>query len=332
MTKQLLTLKEAYKDFFKVGVAVSPRTLEKDGELIRTQFNSLTAENVMKPEELQPTEGTFTFDEADKLVDFAKANNMDMRGHTLLWHNQTPDWMFKDGDKQASRELALSRLKKHFEVVMDHYQDPFYAWDVCNEVIADSGKDLLRESPWRSIIGDDYVQKAFELAHDANSDVALYYNDYNESHPEKRNKIYTLVKELMDKGAPIHGVGLQAHWGLEDPSLDDIRKAIELYASLGLTLQITEMDVSVFNFEDKRTDLTEPTDEMMEKQAERYDAFFSLFREYSEHIDSVTLWAASDRYNWLDDFPVRGRKNWPMLFDTHNQPKESYKRVVSFNN
>lgn len=330
MTKQVLTLKDAYKDYFKVGVAVSPATIERDGDLIREQFNSLTAENVMKPEEVQPEQGTFTFEQADGIVDFAKENNMTMRGHTLAWHNQTPDWMFKDGDKPASRDVALKHMKEHMHAVMSHFKSPFYAWDVINEVVADEGEDILRESPWRTIIGDDYVQKAFEFARQANPDVALYYNDYNESHPEKRDKIYTMLKDLLDKGTPIDGMGLQAHWGLEDPTLDNIRAAIEKYASLGLTLQVTEMDVSAFNFGDKRTDLTEPTEEMMEKQAKRYEAFFSLFREYSDHIDSVTLWAASDRYNWLDDFPVRGRKNWPMLFDVNNQPKESFKRVVSF--
>lgn len=331
MSDKQITLKEAYKDYFKVGVAVNPGTLKADGELIRKHFNSLTAENHMKPEELQAEEGTFTFDTADQIVEFAKENNMEMRGHTLVWHNQTPEWMFKDGDKEASREVALDHMQKHIEAVMSHYKEPFYAWDVINEVIEDNGNELLRESPWRSIIGDDYVQKAFEFSHAANPDMPLYYNDYNESHPEKRDKIYTLVKDLLDKGTPIHGVGLQAHWGLEDPSLDNIRAAIEKYASLGLKLHITEMDVSVFNFDDKRTDLKEPTAEMMEKQAERYDAFFKLFREYSEHIESVTLWAASDRYNWLDHFPVRGRKNWPMLFDVNNEPKESFHRITSFN-
>ncbi|GEK88839.1 endo-1,4-beta-xylanase [Alkalibacterium putridalgicola] len=327
-----ITLKEAYKNYFKIGVAVNPNTLEKDGDLIKKHFNSLTPENHMKPEELQPKEGEFTFEKADKIVAFAKENDMELRGHTLVWHNQTPEWMFKDGDKEASREVALKHMKEHIEAVLEHYsKEPFYAWDVINEVIADEGDELLRESPWRSIIGDDYVEKAFEFAHAADPNMPLYYNDYNESHPEKREKIYKLVKGLKDKGIPIHGVGLQAHWGLEDPSLDNIREAIEKYASLGLKLHITEMDVSVFNFEDRRTDLSKPTEEMMKKQAERYDAFFKLFREYSEHIESVTLWAASDRYNWLNDFPVRGRKNWPMLFDTENQPKESFLRVTSFN-
>lgn len=330
MKNKIVTLKDVYKDYFKMGVAVSLDTLKKDGELIRTQYNSLTAENVMKPEELQPNEGEFTFETADKIVDFAKDNAMEMRGHVLVWHNQTPEWMFKEGNGQASRELALERLKKHIDVVINRYDDSFYAWDVCNEVIADEGQNLLRESPWREVVGDDFIDKAFEYAREANPDMPLFYNDYNESHPEKREKIYTLVKGLVDRDIPIDGVGLQAHWGLEDPSLDNIRAAIETYASLGLKLHVTEMDVSIYNYEDRRTDLTQPTSEMLEKQAERYDTFFSLFREYKEHIDSVTLWAASDRYNWLDDFPVRGRKNWPMLFDEQNKPKESFHRVTSF--
>ncbi len=330
MTKQMITLKDVYKDSFKIGAAVNLDTLANDGELIRTQFNSLTAENVMKPEELQPTEGEFTFEQADQIVAFAQENEMDMRGHVLVWHNQTPEWMFQDGSGQASRELALERLKKHIDVVMDRYDEPFYAWDVCNEVIADTGSELLRASPWREVVGDDFIEKAFEYAREANPNMPLFYNDYNESHPEKREKIYTLVKGLVDRNIPIDGVGLQAHWGLEDPSLDNIRAAIERYASLGLKLHVTEMDVSVYPYEDRRTDLTQPTPEMLEKQAERYEAFFALFREYKEYIESVTLWAASDRYNWLDDFPVRGRKNWPMLFDEQNKPKESFHRVTSF--
>ncbi|GAA0358812.1 endo-1,4-beta-xylanase [Alkalibacterium iburiense] len=330
MTNKLITLKEAYKDYFKIGVAVNPDTLKNDGELIRTQFNSLTAENLMKPEELQPEEGRFTFEGADQIVQFAKENGMAMRGHTLLWHNQTPDWFFKDGDKTASRELALERMKTHIDTVLERYTDGFYAWDVVNEVIEDKGTDILRQSQWLEVVGEDFIEKAFQFAREASPEMGLFINDYNESHPEKRDKYYTLIKQLVDKGTPIDGVGLQAHWGLEDPSLDNIRAAIEKYASLGLTLQVTEMDVSVFNYDDRRTDLTEPTSEMLEKQAERYDAFFKLFREYSEHIDSVTLWAASDRYNWLNDFPVRGRKNWPMLFDENNQPKESFNRITAF--
>lgn len=330
MTHKLITLKDVYKDYFKIGVAVNPTTLRQDGELIRTQFNSITAENHMKPEELQPEEGIFTFEKADMIADFAKENDLALRGHTLLWHNQTPDWFFKDGDHVASRELALERMKTHITAVLGRYTDGFYAWDVVNEVIEDKGTTILRESNWTKVVGDDFIQKAFEYAREASPNMRLFINDYNESHPEKREKYYSLIKDLIAKGTPINGVGLQAHWGVEGPAIDNIREAIEKYATLGLTLQITEMDVSMFNFDDRRTDLMQPTEQMLALQAERYEQFFDVFREYSKHIDSVTLWAASDRYNWLNDFPVRGRKNWPMLFDENNQPKESFNRIVHF--
>lgn len=331
MSEEVLKLKDVYKDYFKIGTAVNLETLEKDKDLIASQFNSMTAENDMKPIILSLEEEKFNYGPADQIVQFANDNNMGMRGHTLVWHNQTPGWMFKDGDKKAGRELMLSRLEKYIHTTMNHYNDSlFYAWDVVNEAIDDTGSHLLRESPWLDTIGEDYIERSFEFARDANPDIPLFYNDYNESHPHKREKIYKLVKDLIDKEIPVDGIGLQAHWNLEDPHLDDIRRAIEKYASLGLKLHITEMDVSIFNFDDRRKDLTALSPEIEEKQAERYDKFFSIFREYHEHIDSVTLWAVSDRYNWLNDFPVQNRKNWPMLFNETNQPKESFYRVTSF--
>lgn len=331
MTKEWITLKDVYKDYFKIGAAVNPDSLKYDGELIAKHFNSLTAENHMKPLEVQPEEGKFTFEKADSFVEFARKNKQEMRGHTLVWHNQTPRWMFENKNGSlASRDLVLKRLKEHTQTVMTHFNDPFYSWDVVNEAVSDSGNDLLRESPWRDAIGDDYIDRAFEYAKDADPNATLYYNDYNESNPEKREKIYSLVKGLIDRGVPIDGVGLQAHWGLEDPSLDDIRSAIERYADLGMKLQITEMDVSVFAFEDKRKDLNDPTNAMMKEQAERYAQFFEIFREYKEVIEAVTLWGVSDRYTWLSDFPVRNRKNWPLLFDEQNKPKESFYRITEF--
>jgi endo-1,4-beta-xylanase len=196
--------------------------------------------------------------------------------------------------------------------------------------VTDEGPELYRKTNWLDIIGEDYIEKAFEYAHAADPDALLFYNDYNESNPGKREKIYQLVKSLVEKGVPIHGVGLQAHWNLTNPSLDDIRAAIERYASLGLKLQLTELDVSVFNHEDRRTDLTEPTAEIIELQTQRYQQAFALLREYREVITAVTFWGAADDYTWLNDFPVRGRKNWPFLFDENHQPKEAFWKVISF--
>ncbi|MDM5327455.1 endo-1,4-beta-xylanase [Neobacillus sp. CF12] len=323
-TVEVPSLSQVYEQYFNIGAAVNLTTIDSQKELLRKHFNSITAENDIKFIEIQPVEGQFTFEKADQLAAFAKENGMKMRGHTFVWHNQTPDWVFED----ANRETLLQRMKDHITMVMKRYKGTIFCWDVVNEAVTDEGTELYRPTKWLEIIGEDYIEKAFEFAHEADPEALLFYNDYNESNPEKREKIYKLVKSLVDKGVPIHGVGLQAHWNLVNPSLEDIRTAIERYASLGLELHLTELDVSVFNFEDKRTDLTEPTHEMLELQAKRYHQVFQLLRQYQENITSVTFWGAADDYTWLSDFPVRGRKNWPFLFDENHQPKESFWKVV----
>lgn len=328
---EIPSLYKVFKNDFLVGAAVNPVTLNSQKEFIIKHFNSLTSENNMKFENLQPEEGNFTFDHADDLVSFAKNHEKNVRGHTLVWHNQTPDWVFENKNGGITdRQTLLERMKNHIVPVMERYKGQINSWDVVNEAIADNGTQLLRDSKWKQIIGDDFIDKAFEFAHMADPGAELFYNDYNESHPEKREKIYTMTKGLIERGVPIHGIGLQAHWNLSNPSLDQIREAIERYASLGLKLHITEMDVSVFSFEDKRTDLKAPTAEMAAEQTQRYKNLFELLREYSDVISSVTFWGVADNYTWLDDFPVRGRKNWPLLFDQDLKPKQSFWEVVDF--
>lgn len=323
-------LHEAFKEHFLIGAAVNPITLERQRELLTDHFNSVTAENEMKFERLHPAEDQYTFEHADRLIAFARKNGMGVRGHTLVWHNQTPEWVFEDQSGGViDRETVLLRMKSHIETVVARYKGAVYAWDVVNEAVSDSGDELLRKSKWLEIIGEDFIAKAFEYAHTADPGALLFYNDYNESVPHKREKIYALVKSLKEKGVPIHGIGLQAHWNLEHPSLEDIRQAIERYASLGMKLHITELDVSVFNHDDSRTDLLVPTEEMLTRQAERYRQFFQLFKEYRDAIDSVTFWGAADDYTWLDHFPVKGRKNWPFLFDMQHQPKSAYWHVMN---
>ncbi|MFC0470742.1 endo-1,4-beta-xylanase [Halalkalibacter kiskunsagensis] len=326
-------LYEAFKEDFFIGAAVNPITLEGQRDLLKHHFNSLTAENEMKFISLHPTEEEYTFDHADRLISFAKENGMGVRGHTLVWHNQTSEWIFENQDgNTVDRETLMARMKSHIETVMTRYKGNIYAWDVVNEAISDKSGELLRPSKWLEIAGEDFISKAFEYAHVADPNALLFYNDYNESDPEKREKIFTLVKSLKDKGVPIHGIGLQAHWNLESPSLDLIRQAIERYASLDMKLHITELDISVFKHDDQRTDLKEPTAEMMESQAERYGEIFRLFKEYREYITSVTLWGAADDYTWLNNFPVRGRKNWPFPFDAEHKPKQSYWELVNVAN
>ncbi|SEK59226.1 endo-1,4-beta-xylanase [Paenibacillus sp. OK003] len=325
-------LKELYKDAFHIGAAVNPKTIESQRSLLAYHFNSLTAENEMKFSSVHPEQEKYTFEDADVIASFAREQGMALRGHTLVWHNQTPNWLFEnETGGQVERSVLLERLKAHIQTVVGRYKDVIYAWDVVNEVISDDADDenaFLRPSKWLDIAGEDFIAKAFEFAHEADPQALLFYNDYNESDPHKRERIYRLVRSLLDQGVPIHGVGLQAHWNLYDPSLDDMRAAIERYAQLGLQLQLTELDVSVFRFEDRRTDLVQPSQEMLELQAERYESIFRLLHEYKEHISAVTFWGAADDYTWLDHFPVRGRKNWPFLFDELHRPKEAYQRVA----
>ncbi|SEN78602.1 endo-1,4-beta-xylanase [Paenibacillus sp. OK076] len=325
-------LKELYKDAFHIGAAVNPKTIESQRSLLAYHFNSLTAENEMKFSSVHPQQERYTFEDADIIASFAREQGMALRGHTLVWHNQTPDWLFEnETGGQVERSVLLERLKAHIQTVVGRYKDVIYAWDVVNEVISDDADDenaFLRPSKWLDIAGEDFIAKAFEFAHEADPQALLFYNDYNESDPHKRERIYRLVRSLLDQGVPIHGVGLQAHWNLYDPSLEDMRAAIERYAQLGLQLQLTELDVSVFRFEDRRTDLVQPSQEMLELQAERYESIFRLLHEYKEHISAVTFWGAADDYTWLDNFPVRGRKNWPFLFDELHRPKEAYQRVA----
>lgn len=337
-TDQKKGLKDYYKDLFPIGVAVYPRALEGDTrDLILTEFNSMTAENVMKPEPLQPKEGQFYWEEADKVAAFAKSNNLYLRGHTLCWHNQTGDWMFKDGGgNTASKELLLRRLKEHIDTVVKRYKGTIYAWDVVNEAVSDKEGEFLRDSEWYRICGADYIIKAFQFAHEADPDAKLFYNDYSAIRPGKRDKICRLVKMIQDAGVPIHGVGIQGHISIYEPSESELRAAIEKYASLGVEVQITELDVSVYEKEHgRREPLPKDEDDAFkphqeQKQIEQYDMFFKVLREYRNIVTSVTFWNISDRYSWLDNFPVVGRKNYPLLFDQNLQRKQAYQKVIDF--
>lgn len=318
-------LKDKYQDYFKIGAAVSTRTIKSHAELLKTHFNSLTCENETKFSSLQPHENSFNFRKSDKIVQFARDNQMAMRGHTLAWHNQTSKWLFDHADK----ETVLSGFKKHIEVVAQRYEKDFYCWDVANEAIEDKSDIFYRVSPWTKIVGEDFMDYAFRYTREILPDTMLFYNDYNEAVPGKRDKIYELVKGMLDRGIPIDGVGMQCHWNIYDPSMDDIRRAVEKYADLGLKIHVTEMDISLYAFEDN-SKLKEPTEKMLEMQAKLYGDSFALFREYKGIIENVTLWGVADDATWLSNFPHRNRRNWPLLFDDNHEPKEAFYRVMDF--
>lgn len=328
-----LGLKDFYKDYFPIGVAVTPNSLDgESGEMIKKHFNSLTAENVMKPLLIQPQEGTFNWEPADKIVDFAVANGMKVRGHTLCWHSQTGEWMFLDKDgKPASKELALKRLEEHIKTVVTRYKGKVYAWDVLNEIIVDdtSATHIYREtSPWVKTCGTDFIPLIFKWAHEADPDCQLFYNDYNTENPIKREKIYNMLKELLAQGVPIHGVGLQAHWNITNPTEESLRESIDKFSSLGLKVQITELDIPVYSGRNDTIGIGF-TPEREQKQIDQYKMVFKVFREKKDKITGITFWNVSDRGSWLDRRNPGG-KAYPLLFDTNLKPKKAFWEVVKF--
>jgi endo-1,4-beta-xylanase len=332
-----VTLKEAYKKYFPIGVAVAPRNLTgPDADLIIQQFSSITPENAMKMGPIHPEENRYFWRDADAIVDFAQKNGIKVRGHNLCWHSQTPRWFFTDSTgKQVSKEVLLSRMKRHITDVASRYKGKIYAWDVVNEAVPDTGSGVYRASKFYEILGEEYIEKAFEYAHQADPEARLFYNDYNTENAAKRAKIYQLVKKLTSKGVPIHGVGLQGHWSIYEPTIQELETSIKQFASLGLAVQITELDVSVYPKEHERrekraTDKSEFTPEMNDKQAAHYKMLFDVFRKHKKTITNVTFWNVSDKSSWLDNFPVPGRKDYPLLFDQNYQPKKAFWSVVKF--
>ncbi len=274
------SLKAVLAGYFAVGAAVPPtfvETSDPHSALLAAQFGALVPENAMKPESLQPVEGTFRFAPADKIVRFAESNRMLVRGHTLVWHQQTPLWFFTDPadpSKPASRELLLSRMKTHIQTVLGHYRGRVAAWDVVNEVLTDSGalRGPTDGSKWLGIIGPDYIDKAFAYAREADPSALLVINDYNlESVPAKRDAMYDLVKGMLARGVPVGGVGMQMHVSIYGPSVDEIRQAIERFASLGVKVQVTELDVSLYRGAEAEVPID---DRLLALQARRYAELF----------------------------------------------------------
>lgn len=331
-------LKDHYESYFPIGVAVSPRALKTvEANLVVKHFSSITAENAMKMGPLQPKENEYYWKDADSIVAFAKRNNMKLRGHALVWHQQTPSWFFTDKDgNTVSKEILLQRIKVHITTVVTRYKDDIYAWDVVNEAIADAKDTIYRGSKFYQICGEEFIAKAFEWAHAADPDAILFYNDYNEIHPVKRGKIISMIQRLRVNGVPVHAVGLQGHWALNEPSKEQLEKTLSDFASLGLPLQITELDISVYPKEHNAREMkaaefdTTYSSTIEKAQSRQYEMIFDLFRKYKRHITGVTFWNISDRHSWLDNFPVRGRKDYPLLFDKDLRQKSAYKAVIDF--
>ncbi|SDZ73243.1 endo-1,4-beta-xylanase [Arachidicoccus rhizosphaerae] len=330
-------LKDYYKDYFPVGVAVNSRNIKgPEAALILKEYNSVTPENDMKMGPVHPAADQYNFAPVDSIVAFARRHGLKVRGHNLCWHEQTPDWLFKDaGGGEVAKSVLLSRLRDHIRTVVSRYKKDVYCWDVVNEAISDDSTELLRKSPWLKIIGPSFIDSAFWYAHRADPKAELYYNDYNVVFPEKAKRIYTLLKGLKQRGVPITGIGIQAHWSVYQPTEQQLRSTLDLFKSLGLKIQITELDVSVFPWEKNKRALL-PKDQIRyqgqveDRQTAFYKMIFKVFRDYKGVISGVTFWNVSDRDTWLNYYPVEGRKNYPLLFDSALKRKPAYQAVTDF--
>jgi len=355
-----LPLKDVYKEAFLIGSAlnleVSSGVDSVSQKIILQQFNSITPENVMKAEVVNPEPGVYDFKAADDFVEFGQKNNLFIVGHTLIWHNQTPAWFFQDEKGNPNTpEAQIERLRQHIETVAGRYAGKVQAWDVVNEVIDDDGS-YRSQTAWVKSVGngDELVKNAFKYASEYAPDTELYYNDFNAWRPEKRDGIMRLVRMLKKENIRIDGIGIQGHWGLNYPKTEYIEAAIDSFASLGVKVMITELDVDVlpitkegqiigqgmlhpqFQLEEFKTfldpyNLGLPVAEE-EALAKRYAQLFEIFYRKRDKIDRVTVWGLHDGMSWKNDYPFFGRTNYPLLYDRNKQPKLAVEAILNVPN
>lgn len=342
------TLRSAYADDFLIGVALDRETVEgrrlRAAEIAARQFSSLTAENDMKWQSVQPEPGRYDFKAADAYVEFGLRHRMTVIGHTLVWHHQTPAWVFLgDSGAPATREELLRRMRNHILAVAGRYRGRIKGWDVVNEAVSD-GPEGLRDSPWRRIIGDDFIDHAFRFAREADPTAELYYNDYGLENPAKRERALALLRGLLKRGVPVDGVGIQGHYGLTHPPAAEVERTIDEFAALGLKVMITELDVDVLPSRGPvgvadlaRRETAAPALDpyanglpvTVEKRlADRYTELFGVFLRHRGHLTRVTFWGLDDGRSWLNSFPIAGRTNHPLLMDRELQPKPAFFAVL----
>lgn len=335
------SLKEIFKDKFYMGVAINRSQAEgkdkKAVSIISDQFNSISPENDLKWEKIHPEKGVYDFTHADAYVDFGLKNNMFIIGHTLVWHSQTPDWVFEDSNgKPLTREALLKVMQKHITTVVTRYKGKIKGWDVVNEAFNEDG--TYRKSKWYSIIGEDFIEKAFEYAHAADQNAELYYNDYNLYKPEKRAGVLKLIERLKAKNVTIAAVGEQGHYGLNSPLLSEVEKTITDFRQANVIVNFTELDINVLPdvAENVTADVSNNAvyyakydpykkslpKEVSKKLADRYGMLFKLFVKHAYVISRITFWGVTDADSWLNNWPMPGRTNYPLLYDRDNKPKK----------
>ena len=342
------SLKDAYQNIFLIGTVLNSNQLSGNDSnsmaLVKKHFNSITAENDLKWEKVHPKPDVFNFDVADKFVTFGQKNNLFIIGHTLVWHNQIPGWVFEgENGQSADHETLLARMREHIFEVAGRYKGKINGWDVVNEAFDNQG--ALRRSKWLEIIGPEYIETAFQWAHEADPEAELYYNDFNMWYPGKREAVVKLIHHLRIKNIPIHGIGLQGHWGLDYPPMDELEASLKAYAETGLKVMITELDIDLLPQPEaysgaeitkryERQEFLDPfkyglPDSMQEKLSKRYHELFNLLIKYRAAISRVTFWGVHDGVSWKNNWPVHGRTSYPLLFDRQYRPKPAFYELIN---
>ncbi len=341
------TLKDAFKGSFLVGAALNEAQFtEADARgaaLVKAQFNAISPENVLKWEIVHPGPDRYNFGPADRYVAFGEKNHMFIVGHTLVWHHQTPAWVFQD-DKgnPVDRDTLLQRMRDHIHAVVGRYKGRVNGWDVVNEVLDEDG--TLRKTPWLTIIGDDYIAKAFEFAHEADPQAELYFNEFSLENEAKRKGAVELIKKLKAQGVPITAVGLQGHYHMDWPSPEQLDATIGAFEQLGIKVMVTELDMDVLPpamqysgadislnlpLQAKLNPYTDGLPDSVQKAlAKRYADLFGVFLKHRGNLTRVTFWGVDDAQSWLNDWPVRGRTSYPLLFDRNGRPKPAFDAVI----
>ena len=342
-------LKDAFGDKFLVGVAINTRQAAGEDtsavKVIKKHFNSIVAEDCMKSANIHPEEDRYYFDEADQFVKFGQENNMAIIGHCLIWHSQLAPWFCVDKKgKNVSPEVLKQRMKDHITTIVSRYKGKIKGWDVVNEAIEEDGS--YRKTKFYEILGEEYIPLAFQYAHEADPDAELYYNDYGMNVAGRRDGVVKLVNSLKEKGLRIDAVGMQGHMGMDYPTVEDFEQSMLAFAGTGVKVMITEWDMSALPTVKQTANISDTVafqkamnpypeslpDSVSQVWNERMKSFFSLFLKHADIVERVTAWGVSDGDSWKNNFPVRGRKEYPLLFDRDYQMKPFLKELASENN
>ncbi len=346
MTGEKNTLKDAYKNDFLIGAALNTAQIEERepnaATLVPQQFNAITPENIMKAEIIHPGWDKYNFDLADKIVEYGKKHNIKVNGHTLIWHSQLP--AFVRGMKDA--DSVKQFFTNHINTIAGRYDGKIFSWDVVNEALEEDG--TMRKSIFLNKLGEDFVTEAFRLAQKAAPNTELYYNDYNIEQPKKRAGAIALIKKIQAAGVRIDGVGIQGHWRAYNIPLREIDESILEFSALGIKVMFTELDLGVLpnpwdgdaadvNLKAEYSAKMNPyttglPDTVAVKQAESYAALFKLFLKHKDKVSRVTFWGVNDGQSWLNDWPINGRTNYPLLFDRNFKPKPAFDAVIALKN